>query len=298
VIKESEGRRHKTVGYLLRRLREERGLSLRQLAREVGLDSAYLSRIERGLVPASDTALRALCAYFRAPEFYAAAGRLMPEDLRPLFAKDRLSDYMLRYQSLMSEFEALESRDADTFPPADPYAVYAEVAPRPLPEVYPADEEYSWRSGYEALGIPLEWIHLFPPLRAEVISRYLQLREQEGERARAGTEEGQMPDQEYLNASTAAAYSEGYIAGLLRANGIFRETLDRYGLFWVLAAFLPPQEARLLSDVHAALKAAGFSVEAQAAVRAYLQAYLKLLPPGGREGAGEDRGGSDQTGTR
>ena len=39
----------KVLGYILRNLRHERGLTLRQLSKEVGIDHSFLSKIESGV---------------------------------------------------------------------------------------------------------------------------------------------------------------------------------------------------------------------------------------------------------
>jgi transcriptional regulator with XRE-family HTH domain len=48
------------LGAYIRRYRQEAALSLRKLAEVVQVNPAYLSRVERGLVPPSDALVRAL----------------------------------------------------------------------------------------------------------------------------------------------------------------------------------------------------------------------------------------------
>ena len=67
------GKRAETVGVRLRRLREERGLSQRQLA-EPGLSYAYLSRIEVGQRVPSEKALRKLAAKLDVTPLYLEVG--------------------------------------------------------------------------------------------------------------------------------------------------------------------------------------------------------------------------------
>lgn len=65
----------------IRRRREASGLSLRQTAQMVGVDPAYLSRVERGLVAPSDALLRGLAKALGADpaELLLLAGRLPDE---------------------------------------------------------------------------------------------------------------------------------------------------------------------------------------------------------------------------
>jgi transcriptional regulator with XRE-family HTH domain len=67
-------RRAETVGERIRRLREERGLSQRELS-EPGLSYAYLSRLEAGQRVPSEKALRKLAAKLRVTPLYLEVGR-------------------------------------------------------------------------------------------------------------------------------------------------------------------------------------------------------------------------------
>ncbi len=70
-------------GENLRRHRKTSGLSLRALAKQLGVDAAYLSRVENGAVPPSEQLLRGLAANLdlSLDELFLLAGRL-PESLR------------------------------------------------------------------------------------------------------------------------------------------------------------------------------------------------------------------------
>ena len=67
---------------ILRELREQRGASLRTAARDLGVDPAYLSRLETGQKPASPGLLRKAANYYSVPEeeLALAEGRL-PRDV-------------------------------------------------------------------------------------------------------------------------------------------------------------------------------------------------------------------------
>jgi transcriptional regulator with XRE-family HTH domain len=62
-----------TVGQRIRRLRQERGLSQRELS-EPGISYAYISRVEAGGRNPSEKALRALAAKFGVTALYLEAG--------------------------------------------------------------------------------------------------------------------------------------------------------------------------------------------------------------------------------
>jgi transcriptional regulator with XRE-family HTH domain len=70
------------VGHLLRDLRRRRGESLRSAARELGVDAAHLSRLERGLKSASDELRdRAADYYAYSPELIDLAQGRLPGDV-------------------------------------------------------------------------------------------------------------------------------------------------------------------------------------------------------------------------
>lgn len=67
---------------LLRGLRESRGQTLRQAARDLDLDPAYLSRVERGEKPVSMGVLQRASSYYDVPEELLALSRgVVPDDV-------------------------------------------------------------------------------------------------------------------------------------------------------------------------------------------------------------------------
>ncbi len=72
----------KPLNSLLRDLRESNGKSLRQVAKDTGVNPAYLSRVERGEKPASSDIQRRLAAYYDVePEIVAVASGTLPGDI-------------------------------------------------------------------------------------------------------------------------------------------------------------------------------------------------------------------------
>lgn len=79
------------LGWNLRRLRAERGISQERLAGDAGVDRAYVSELERGLGNASVDLLDRLAApletplaeFFRVPEDGAEAPKSLPAGRRP-----------------------------------------------------------------------------------------------------------------------------------------------------------------------------------------------------------------------
>lgn len=76
------------IGEFIRHHRQERALSLRDLARRIGIDVAYLSRVEASKAPPSDQLLQhvAEALDMNADEFLLVAGRL-PEKIRAMVEK-------------------------------------------------------------------------------------------------------------------------------------------------------------------------------------------------------------------
>lgn len=70
------------LGDLLRELRERQGRTLREAARALELDPAYLSRVERGAKPASPVVLERASAYYSVPrELLALSRGVVPDDI-------------------------------------------------------------------------------------------------------------------------------------------------------------------------------------------------------------------------
>ncbi|MDA0178790.1 helix-turn-helix domain-containing protein [Solirubrobacter phytolaccae] len=67
---------------LLRGLRESRGRTLRQAARDLDFDPAYLSRVERGEKPVSGDLLQRASNYYDVPEELLSLSRgVVPQDI-------------------------------------------------------------------------------------------------------------------------------------------------------------------------------------------------------------------------
>jgi len=87
---------------LLRGLREARGQSLREAARNLSIDPAHLSRIERGTKPASSGLLERASTYYDVPEELLALSRgVVPPDITAILQSnpDLLEELRARYGS-------------------------------------------------------------------------------------------------------------------------------------------------------------------------------------------------------
>lgn len=73
-----------SFGERLRRARRNQGLTLRQLAEQVGVDFSYLSKLENGRLPpaADDTIVRISEALQMDPDLLFAVARKVPTDFR------------------------------------------------------------------------------------------------------------------------------------------------------------------------------------------------------------------------
>lgn len=92
----------KPVAALLRELREDRGRSLRGVARELGVDPSYLSRVETGQKPIPSALQGKLADYYETdPELIALANGKMPEDVQRILLKhpELLQEMRRRYGS-------------------------------------------------------------------------------------------------------------------------------------------------------------------------------------------------------
>lgn len=78
----------KPLSGLLRELRQEQGRSLRSAARDLGVDPAHLSRLEKGAKPASDQVLQRAANYYNVPlERLERARGELPADIVDLLLR-------------------------------------------------------------------------------------------------------------------------------------------------------------------------------------------------------------------
>lgn len=93
-------------GSMLRTLRKSRGMGLKRLACEIGVDQGHLSRVERGVVPASEHLVRKVADALGADveALLVASGRLPPDIHRYL-----VSDPVRVVAVLREEFSRYDS---------------------------------------------------------------------------------------------------------------------------------------------------------------------------------------------
>jgi transcriptional regulator with XRE-family HTH domain len=78
----------RAVGDLLRRLRTEKGHSLRGAAQDLGVDPSYLSKVERGQKPLPSTLRSRVSDYYGAdPDELSAAEGSVPTDIARILAE-------------------------------------------------------------------------------------------------------------------------------------------------------------------------------------------------------------------
>jgi transcriptional regulator with XRE-family HTH domain len=90
------------VGDLLRKLRTERGQSLRGAARDLGVDPSYLSKVERGQKPLPETLKDQVTDYYDAdPDQLDVALGTMPPDVAQILAEhpEAIEELRQRYGS-------------------------------------------------------------------------------------------------------------------------------------------------------------------------------------------------------
>lgn len=97
-------------GAMLRTLRKSRGIGLRRLACEVRVDQGHLSRVERGVVPASEHIIRRVAGALGAdPEALLVASGRLPPDINGYLVSDPvrvvavLREAFSRYDSSSSQ---------------------------------------------------------------------------------------------------------------------------------------------------------------------------------------------------
>jgi transcriptional regulator with XRE-family HTH domain len=100
---------NKTFGQSLRELRRSKGLSQRELARKVGVDFSYISKVENDRLPppAADTIVKICEALGVAPEWLLASTGKMPKGLREMLGTNPSALQFVReaYQMALTDEE-------------------------------------------------------------------------------------------------------------------------------------------------------------------------------------------------
>lgn len=266
----TDNERKELFAQAVKACREAKGWSIRQLARTAGVDAAYISRIEHAAVLPGAKVVRALAQALDAPELYAYRGFVVPQketEVRFHKAGDLLHvlERMRQINEVFADrkFAELYKR----FPEEDPWRKYLPYAPSALPYIFPPKEEYDWISAFEALGLPPEMIYSFPPIRYELIDIWVSLLDHENQKVFGGND-------------VKVVYERGYLFGLHQALAILHNVLQENGLFWLLAAFLPPKDCYFLASLYNEFSNGehkdDVDIDIVPAVKAFIRTYLSL----------------------
>lgn len=75
------------MGKRIKKLRERKGLSLREAAKEIGMDFTYLSRVEKGYIPGTPK-LKDIASYFSVDVSYLIGDEVdIPDQLKGKISK-------------------------------------------------------------------------------------------------------------------------------------------------------------------------------------------------------------------
>lgn len=92
-----------TFGHELRELRRSKGISQRDLAKKVGVDFSYISKVENGRLPppAADTIVR-ICSILEVPpdKLLALTGKV-PSEIRNVISSSPAAMELIRSAQLM-----------------------------------------------------------------------------------------------------------------------------------------------------------------------------------------------------
>ena len=111
-----------TLSQLIKKTRSEHRLSIRQLANKLGLDHAYLSRVENGTVPPSDRLLKKVSKLFEIDvnQLRLSSGKL-PKDIYEIFTEyPTEAASILREKFAVYNYERVDhsnSKDKDALTP-------------------------------------------------------------------------------------------------------------------------------------------------------------------------------------
>jgi len=101
------------IGEYIKKIREEKGLSINQLALYSDVSAAHISRIERGLREPSPEILKKLSQALKVPyeELMAAAGYLDEIEQNNIVAEQKIAEAIADDPELLEFWEELTKRD-------------------------------------------------------------------------------------------------------------------------------------------------------------------------------------------
>jgi len=250
-------------GKTIRNLREQRNLSLRQLARSLGVHSAYLSKVENGKVSPSEKLIEKLATFFHAPYLYRLAGRAAPAAQYPQSFEVQTNQNL----------DAAGCLAATVYPENDPFADRLEGAP--------GLEDDEWQEFYDAVGLEFDLINVTPIIRYLVKSAYFYYLDFDSMLCEAMRDMEQLyPNAKpkldrVIYAALAAGSAQGQNSGLKHAYEILVHTL-RTQPEWFFGSFFARREAEALFLFHQLLQK-NQEKQARDVIVEFLRAYLTFL---------------------
>jgi transcriptional regulator with XRE-family HTH domain len=93
------------LGKKIRESREAKGLSLRQMSKDLNISVSFLSEIERGNKRCPDDVITAICNYLgeNEDEFFIAAGRVPPGIMKALRENPRIQDLVREVSTFLDD---------------------------------------------------------------------------------------------------------------------------------------------------------------------------------------------------
>lgn len=95
------------LGFKLREAREAKGISLRQMAKDLSISVSFLSEIERGIKRCPDDGIISISKYLDAnlDEMFIAAGRIPPNVIQALKENTKIQDLVREVSGFLNEEE-------------------------------------------------------------------------------------------------------------------------------------------------------------------------------------------------
>ena len=239
----------------LKDLRKERGLSLRQLAKQIGYGPAYISRVENNLHP-SEKLVRALAEEFKDSgglDLFYLAGMVIPPDFQEGTSFERRQKLFPRGPEDDAILDGL-------YPDKDPFEEYDGYNSKSFPDILHALKDPEYREYLWDHGVDQSIISIFPPLRKLLIANIILAQQTEL------LEKYELTDiqdvckiagidiEAELKKYEHRYRLEGVQDGIRLALSTLKDVLQGQGDYYLQAAFYPPQVARAIADFLAILK--------------------------------------------
>lgn len=250
---------NKKLGQEIRRLRQKRKLTLRQLAEAVRVDFSHLAKIETGKTMPSEELLIKLARYFKAPLLFDLAGKDQPRDLlSESLDFEHFTDRGIPVNYVTEQVpisQNITTRQTENGNGLSRYSEYPDVDPfaATMPNSNLLDR--NWKEYFDSMGLPADAVFVTPVIRQRIIKSILRKHKYDSELyALQHKLQDILPDiwpkiENIIYYAINAGFAKGEAEGLKYAFELLQATKESK-IDWFFGSFFDADTAKALSLFH------------------------------------------------